>query len=115
MNEPVNQTTVDVILSKKLEGYSPKGLENFKAASELTVTITLDEYRTLVGNDATAKARIDAANSDKYSREAEIKASKEANEKLKAENYELKKKIDALTAQLAEATKAKVPSVEDVF
>ena len=114
MSEVINQTTVDVVLGKKLEKYDAN-LNDFRAASELTVTITLDEYRTLVGNDATSKARIDAANADKYTRENEIKAAKEVNEKLKAENYELKKQIDALTVQLAKATGAKEPPEEDTF
>lgn len=72
---------------------------NFVAENELTVTITLNEYRELVGGMATKKADIDKANAEKYSREAEIKHLGEENSKLKSEIYELKKAIEELTAE----------------
>lgn len=89
--ESINVT--ETILDKKLEGY---GFEqkNFKASSELTVEITLSEYRELVGKDATAKYRVDEANNDKYARENRISALEKENANLKAELYELRKKLD---------------------
>lgn len=68
---------------------------DFVAESELTVTITLNEYRELVSGIATKKDDIDKANADKYTRESQIKALSEENNKLKAEIYELKKALDA--------------------
>ena len=85
-----NTTTKDVILDKKMEGYSFEK-KDFLASGELTVTITLGEYRKLIADVATAQQRIDKANEDKYTRESENKALKEENDKLKAELYELSK------------------------
>ena len=85
-----NTTIKDVILDKKMDHYSFEK-DNFLASGELTVTITLGEYRRLVEDVATAKSRIDKANDDKYTRDAENKALKEENDRLKAELYEMTK------------------------
>ena len=68
-----NTTIKDVILDKKMDGY---GFEkkDFVASGEITVTITLGEYRQLIKDCATAQARIDTAEDDKYSRNAENEA-----------------------------------------
>lgn len=94
-------TRPDPIQEKKIGDYG-KNLNDFIAAQELTVTITLNEYRALVTKAATAQSQIDQANKDKYTREQEIKTQKEANEKLKAENYELQKRVNDLLAMLAD-------------
>ena len=85
-----NTTIKDVILDKKMDGY---GFEkkDFVASGEITVTITLGEYRQLIKDCATAQARIDKAEDDKYSRNAENEALKKENAELKAELYEMKK------------------------
>lgn len=88
-----NTTIKDVILDKKMDRYGFKD-ENFLASGELTVTITLGEYRHLVEDVATAKNRIDKAESDRYERNKENEALKEENNRLKAELYELKKAMD---------------------
>lgn len=85
-----NITTKDVILDKKMDGYSFEK-KDFVASGEITVTITLGEYRRLIADNATAQQRIDKANEDKYKRDAENDALKEENSKLKAELYELTK------------------------
>ena len=89
-----NMTVKDVILDKKMESY---GFEkkDFLASGELTVTITLGEYRRLIGDVATADSRINKAEEDRYKRNSENEALKEENNRLKAELYELKKSIDA--------------------
>lgn len=78
------------ILDKKLDDYHYEN-ENLIAEGEITVTITLYEYRKLVKADATAESRIAKANEDKYSRESENDRLKEENARLKAELYELQK------------------------
>lgn len=85
-----NTVVKDVLLDKKLDRY---GFDNndFLAAGELTVTITLSEYRKLVKDVATAQARIDKAEADRYDRNRENERLTEENNKLKAELYEMQK------------------------
>ena len=90
-----NTTVKDVILDKKMENYRFKD-DNYLASGELTVTITLGEYRQLVSDNATAQQRIDKADEDRYSRNAENEALKKENAELKAELYELKKASEAV-------------------
>ena len=98
-----NTKLVSLILDKKTGDYGTN-YDNFIAPAEITVQITLKEYRTLVSNDATRKQAIDAANSDKYAREQQIKELTVTNDKLKGENYDLKTQIDELKEQIAELT-----------
>lgn len=85
-----NTVIKDVLLDKKLDRY---GFENndFLASGELTVTITLSEYRKLVKDVATAQARIDKAEADRYERNRENERLTEENNRLKAELYEMQK------------------------
>ena len=92
-----NTTIKDVILDKKMDGYSFEK-KDFVASGEITVTITLGEYRKLIADNATAQQRIDKANEDKYSRESENEALKKENAELKAELYELKKASESIEA-----------------
>lgn len=89
-----NVNVCEPILAKKLDVYSFEN-NDFKAAGELTVTITLSEYRSLVAANATRNADIEKANSDKYQRENENKRLKEEVSRLKSELYELKAVIDS--------------------
>lgn len=91
-----NMSVKDVVLEKKMDNYSSNN-DNFVASQELTVTITLSEYRKLVSSDATRSEAISKANDDKYERESEIKSLKAQVEALKAENYELKKAVEKAT------------------
>lgn len=59
---------------------------DFVLDNEITVTITLHEYRELVENDATSTARIDEANNEKWKYYRE-------NEELKKQVAELKDRI----------------------
>ena len=93
-----NTTNKDVILDKKMDGYSFEK-KNFLASGELTVTITLGEYRSLVEKCVTAQKRIDDANDDKYKRNAENEALRKENADLKAELYELHKTQGELVAE----------------
>lgn len=107
----MNETTINVITDKKLDGYSTN-MDNFQSAGELVVTITLNEYRNLVASWATAKERIDAANKDRYEREQKIKAVQEENAALKAENYELKKQIENVICSVESNNAQLVQNVE---
>ena len=89
-----NTTNIDVVLKKKIDEYGTN-FKDFVASHEITVTITIAEYRDLVSKCATRQKDIDDANRDKYTRESENKALKEENARLKAELYELKKSTDA--------------------
>ena len=73
---------------------------NFIGESEITVTITLNEYRDLVSHTATRDKDIKSAQSE--AREARVRAStlEEENAGLKAELYELTKKLDAQSAEV---------------
>lgn len=88
-------TRPDPIQEKKIGEYN-KNLNDFIAAQELTVTITLNEYRALVTKAATAQSQIDQASKDKYTRENENKTLNDIVAKLKAENYELQKRVNEL-------------------
>ena len=80
--------------------YDDANKDNFVAPAELTVTITLNEYRALVSTAANTKAKVDEANKDKYKREDEIKKLNEKiveltteNTGLKSQLYEIQKKV----------------------
>ena len=88
----------ETILDKKLDTYRYSGMENFVAEKELTVTITLQEYRDLLKEVATKKHDIEKAEADKYSRETENKKLKEENELLRTEL--LKHKMDRVQERL---------------
>lgn len=83
----------DAVLDKKMNGY---GFEenNFLAQSELTVTITLKEYRGLIEKVATRDSAIKSAEANKYSRNTENEQLKKEIATLKAELYEYQKRLD---------------------
>lgn len=82
----------DAIQEKKLESYGWEK-HDFLAGQELTVTITLGEYRELVSSKATAKQEIDAKVMKVAALEQELKKLKEEADRLKAENYGLQNKV----------------------
>lgn len=89
-----NTNITNTVLEEKLDGYS-KNLDNFTAPQELTVTITLNEYRHLVSAVATAKVDIDKANQDKFTRDQENRKLNEEVAGLKAKLYEMQKALDS--------------------
>lgn len=82
----------DAIQKKKLEEYGWEK-KDFLAGQELTVTITLGEYRELVSRSATAKQEISDKVSKVYALEQDLKKAQEQAERLKAENYDLQNKV----------------------
>ena len=87
-----NSSNINAILDQKLDSSRYSGMENFIAPQEITVTITLAEYRELVKNNATTQVRIDEANKNKWERDTENKKLKEEIAELKAKLYELQNK-----------------------
>lgn len=86
MAESVNVTST--ILDKKMEQYRWEA-KDYVAEGELTITITLAEYRELVTSEATKQYYIARANEDKYKRDSENKMLKEEVDALRARLYEL--------------------------
>ena len=87
MAESVN--VISTILDKKIEHYDWKA-KDFVAEGELTITITLAEYRALVASEATKEHAITKANADKNERDAENARLKEEVNSLRAKLYGIK-------------------------
>ena len=84
------KTSLDIVLKEKMDKYN-SNLNDYVAPSELTVTITLSEYRELVGKAAVLNASIEKEKSARYEAEKTATALKEENARLKAELYEATK------------------------
>lgn len=80
---------------KKMDSYSNEDAIDFVGDSELTVEITLHEYRELIRGKAIADEKIRKATDDKYTREAKNAELERENASLKAEMYELKRRSDS--------------------
>lgn len=89
----------DVVLDKKFDDYGYSKY-NFVAPREITITITRDEYASLITTAATSEYAIKKAEEDKYARNQENEKLKKENERLMAEMYELKKQLDELEEQI---------------
>ena len=85
-----NTNITNIVLDKKIDsyGYDEK---NFIAPHEITVTITIGEYRKLVAEVATKQADIDKANSDRYARNLENEKLKQEISELQSELYKIQK------------------------
>jgi hypothetical protein len=86
MAESVKVTST--ILDKKMEHYNWKA-NDYVAENELTITITLAEYRELVASNALKNYDIAKANEDKYKRDDENRRLKDEVNALRARLYEL--------------------------
>ena len=82
----------DAVQNKKLDSYD-WGKDNFLAGQELTVTVTLREYRELVASKATADQTVQASREKVVKLEQDLKKAQEQAERLKAENYDLQNKV----------------------
>ena len=83
---------------KNLEGYRVND-ENYIGVGEITVTVTLKEYRSLVGTAATVEQIKKAATDRAIKAEIENANIKNENAKLKQENYDLQKYTEQLKKQ----------------
>ena len=77
------------LLITKLDDYSTQNKNNYVASGEITVTITLNEYRKLVEENAVADDTISKIRLEKYDLEKQLK---EATDKVK----ELTEQISAI-------------------
>lgn len=78
----------NMLIEKKLDSYgNVSDANNYIIEPELSVTITLNEYRELVERNATAQDRINKAEEGKYTRENE-------NTKLRKELTEVRKELN---------------------
>lgn len=93
-----NTVITDVILDKKLDRYGSND-NDFVADKELTVTITLNEYRDLVGKNATSSARISESEKDKYDRNTENKTLKEKVKELERKLLEYRAEYGELKSE----------------
>lgn len=77
--------------------YSRNDISNdFAIPGEITVTITLNEYRALISANAISEKKISDLNSERYDAQAECNTLKQEREKLLKEIAELKIKISDL-------------------
>ncbi len=85
-----DNNNLDVILKEKMDDYGFKH-DNLLAPSELTVTITLNEYRDLVSKCATREEAIKKANDERRKATSEVEELTRELAKLKTEIYDLTK------------------------
>ncbi|MEQ2746081.1 hypothetical protein [Dialister hominis] len=87
--------------------YSRNDISNdFAIPGEITVTITLNEYRALVSANAISEKRNSELNSKFYDAQAKASALKQEKEELIQENAELKIKISDLLMEKTAAPQA---------
>lgn len=94
-----NKNSVDYLVREKIDRYDYDFEKNLKTTGELTVTITLHEYRQLVSDVATAKQRISDAEKDKWAKENLIKSQQA--------------EIDNLNLTIANMVKSKEVNVDE--
>lgn len=85
-----NTNITNTVLDKKIDSYSYDE-KDFIAPHEITVTITLREYRRLIEEVATKQADIDKANRDMYTRNQENEKLKQEVSELQSELYKIQK------------------------
>ena len=109
-------TLVNPVLQKKLDGYR---VDNFSVPQELTVTVTLSEYRDLVTMKAVCDSKVSEAMQARWNVEKErddLKTSltevKDALERVRNDlsvannrNEELKKEKEKLSLEVTQARK----------
>jgi len=89
MAEEIRDDLTSILVKEKTEKYSRRPEYDFVLPSELTVTVTLMEYRSLITAKGEYDKEIERQKDEHYKQWKEI-------EKLKAENEKLKEKVIAL-------------------
>lgn len=82
-----NIKTIDTLLDHKLSRYGSND-NDFVAVKELTVTITLNEYRQLISAKATKEQDIDKIRSEKWKVQEELNEANKKIERLCTQLYE---------------------------
>lgn len=100
MAEETTATSVNQVLQKKLDNYHSE-LNDFVSPQEITVTITLNEYRRLISDKATSSERISTADRQRYEANESRDKFKAENERLRAELDEVKGKLHTETVSAA--------------
>lgn len=98
MAEETTATSVNQVLQKKLDNYHSE-LNDFVSPQEITVTITLNEYRRLISDKATSSERISTADRLRYQAHEDLDKCKKENEVLLSENADLKDKLGTATVK----------------
>lgn len=101
-NTNAESNRVNVVLDKKLDSYS-WAQKDFIAPQEITVTITIGEYRELVSKVATSDSDISYQKSRVRTAEEERDKALKENSKLKEELYNLQNQLAELRNTLAES------------
>lgn len=101
MAEENTATSVNQVLQKKLDNFHSE-LNDFVSPQEITVTITLNEYRRLVNDKATCSERISTAERLRYQANEDLDRCKKENEALLSENADLKSKLGSATLKNVE-------------
>lgn len=87
----------ELFKAKNCGEYSRNDIRNdFAIPGEITVTITLNEYRALISANAISEKKISDLNSERYDAQAEVNTLKKEKENLVKEIAELKIKISDL-------------------
>lgn len=81
--------------TKEFGGYK-NSEDNFVARQELTVTITLNEYRELIGNKAIMDKKISDVQSEKYKLSSKNNDLEKENSSLKEKLFDLQNEINEL-------------------
>lgn len=92
------EKVIETLTTKKNDSWG-SNLNDFKEEKELTVEITLNEYRELIKSKALKENDIKEANKDKYKREEEIEQLKSNTRKLEEKLFEYRKKYGDLEAK----------------
>lgn len=105
----------ELFKAKKGGDYSRNDIRNdFAIPGEITVTITLNEYRALISANAISEKRISDLNRESYDAEAECNTLKQERDKLLKEIAELKIKIsDMLMEKTASSQTDKDEEAEE--
>lgn len=106
----------ELFKAKKGGEYSHNDISNdFAIPGEITVTITLNEYRALISANAISEKKISDLNPERYDAQAECNTLKQEREKLLKEIAELKIKIsDLLMEKTASSQTDKDKDLESI-
>ena len=88
MAEEIRDDLVSILVDKK-NSWGGNIENNFKLPNELTVEITLNEYRELIAVNGVYEKKLDEKQHEVWDKDAEMKKIREENEKLKNKILEL--------------------------